>query len=259
MKRIWKYFVRIVGVVVLSLILIVAGQLFYVRYFGFHCIQGNCRSGIGVKEFNHTRYSGEFKNYRLNGKGKAEYHSGCTYEGNFVNGYYDGYGIYSCWNMKPLEDRKKLIFEGYWIQGAANGPGTKTTASGKQYSGIWEDDILCLKGNCKNGFGTRVFVHHDKVHTGNWTNGYLNGFGVETDSDGNIVYKGEFKNTHYHGKGTLYKNGKVFQRGEWAEGHFLDPEYRKWYEGNKKLMKEVEKRVIEEGIGVPAVKKAHPR
>lgn len=108
MKRIWKYFVRIVGVVVLSLILIVAGQLFYVRYFGFHCIQGNCRSGIGVKEFNNTRYSGEFKNYRLNGKGKAEYYSGCFYEGSFVNGYYDGYGVYSCWNMKPLEDRKNL-------------------------------------------------------------------------------------------------------------------------------------------------------
>ncbi|WP_061221684.1 hypothetical protein [Leptospira borgpetersenii] len=251
MKRIWKYFVRILGVVVLSLIFLVAGRLFYVRYFGFHCIEGNCRSGIGVKEFNHTRYSGEFKNYRLNGKGKAEYYSGCFYEGNFVNGYYDGYGVDICPKENEKESIRKYKFEGYWIQGIANGRGTETTASGKQYSGIWEDGRLCLKGNCKNGFGTVKFREQDGILTGNWTDGYLNGFGVETDSEGNVVYKGEFKNTHYHGKGTLYKNGKVFQRGEWAEGHFLDPEYRKWYEGNKKLMKEVEKRVIEEGIGVP--------
>ncbi|EQA61696.1 MORN repeat protein [Leptospira alexanderi serovar Manhao 3 str. L 60] len=187
----------------------------------------------------------------MNGKGKAEYYSGCFYEGSFVNGYYDGYGVYSCWNMKPLEDRKKFIFEGYWIQGIANGQGTETTASGKQFSGVWENGRLCLKGNCKNGFGTVKFRDKDRILTGNWTDGYLNGFGVETDSDGHLVYKGEFKNTHYHGKGTSYKNGKVLQRGEWAEGSFLDPEYRKWYEGNKKLMKEVEKRMIEEGIGFP--------
>ncbi|WP_036075614.1 MORN repeat protein [Leptospira weilii] len=251
MKRIWKYFVRILGVVVLSFILIGAGRLFYVRYFGFHCIQGNCRSGIGVKEFNNTRYSGEFKNYRLNGKGKAEYYSGCFYEGNFVNGYYDGYGVDICPKENEKESIRKYKFEGYWIQGAANGPGTETTASGKQYSGVWEDDVLCLKGNCKDGFGTVKFRDKDRILTGNWTDGYLNGFGVETDSDGHLVYKGEFKNTHYHGKGTLYKNGKVFQRGEWAGDSFLDPEYRKSYEATKKLIKEVEKRMIEEGIAVP--------
>ncbi|MCL8268799.1 hypothetical protein M9Y82_19645, partial [Leptospira weilii] len=137
--------------------------MFYVRYFGFHCIQGNCRSGIGVKEFNNTRYSGEFKNYRLNGKGKAEYYSGCFYEGNFVNGYYDGYGVDICPKENEKESIRKYKFEGYWIQGAANGPGTETTASGKQYSGIWEDDVLCLKGNCKDGFGTVKFRDKDRI------------------------------------------------------------------------------------------------
>lgn len=245
--KVWKYFVRIVLGSIGICILCFVGLILHKKYFGYHCIQGNCRKGFGVKEFNETRLTGEFRDYRLNGKGKGEYVTGCYYEGDFVDGYYDGYGVYDCLNSAGKYAKAKYKFEGYWIQGMANNQGTMTTISGKTFSGLWKEGLLCIKGNCQNGYGEVMFSYQNRILSGRWTNGKLNGYGTQTDSDGNIQYKGEFKDTHFHGKGTSYENGKVIQSGDWVRGSYRDPKDKEDWDKFNKMNEDIERKMKEAG------------
>mgnify|MGYP002361393781 FL=1 len=42
----------------------------------------------------HSIYEGEFVFHKKQGKGKITYASGCSYEGEFVNGNIEGLGIF---------------------------------------------------------------------------------------------------------------------------------------------------------------------
>ncbi|EKO50793.1 hypothetical protein LEP1GSC132_4486 [Leptospira kirschneri str. 200803703] len=65
--------------------------------------------------------------------------------------------------------------------------------------------------------------------------------------DGNIEYKGEFKDTRFHGKGTSYKNGKVVQSGNWEVGSYRDPKDKDAWDKFKKMNKDIERKMKEAG------------
>ena len=69
----------------------------------------------------------------------------------------------------------------------------------------------CIKGNCKNGFGTWKPLLNNQRYVGEFKNGQFDGKGVYTWPNGER-YEGAFKNNKRNGKGIFtYPNGDKFE------------------------------------------------
>ncbi|XP_020238891.1 uncharacterized protein LOC109817948 [Cajanus cajan] len=171
--------------------------------------KGNDDDGEGVRregvEFysNGDFYEGEFHGGRCNGSGVYHYFVSGRYEGDWVDGRYDGYGIES------------------W-------------ARGSRYKG-------CYRQGLRHGFGVYKFYTGDS-YAGEWCNGQSHGLGVQSCSDGSC-YVGEFKYGVKHGLGCYhFRNGDRYA-GEYfgdkihgfgvyhfANGHCYEGS---WHEGRR--------------------------
>ncbi len=153
------------------------------------CISGNCNTGKGTFVFKSGgKYTGTFKNHKLNGKGTFYFTNGNIYKGNWKNNFREGKG--------------KMIFatgDTYTGQFKANkfwGKGTYKFSTGEKYIGVWQNDKAV-------GNGVYVFSNGER-------------------------YEGEFRNGKFNGQGTYYyKNGSKFT-GRWkdnkrdGEGKIID-------------------------------------
>ena len=73
----------------------------------------------------------------------------------------------------------------------------------------------CIKGDCKNGYGTFISSSGSK-YVGNFKNGKKNGYGTETYSRGD-KYVGNWKNDMYNGYGTFtWSDGRKYV-GNWKD------------------------------------------
>ena len=138
------------------------------------------REGKGDLITDNYHYIGEFKNNKLNGKGKIEFiKEGKTYEGEFENNEINGKGIYKWKNGD--------IYEGQMKKGKMHGYGKYCYNDGKIYEGEYINGI-------KNGKGKFIYSKN-KYYEGLFLEGYPNGEGFYTE-DGNIskvlFSKGEF-------------------------------------------------------------------
>ncbi|EKO50791.1 MORN repeat protein [Leptospira kirschneri str. 200803703] len=148
-RKVWKYFVRAVLGSLGICVLLIVGYVSYKQYVGIHCVQGNCRKGFGIKELNETRLTGEFRDYRLNGKGKGEYATGCYYEGDFVDGYFDGYGVYDCFKTSGKYATFKYKLEAIGFRGQRMGKGLKQLQPVKHFRAFGKMMNCVLKGIAK--------------------------------------------------------------------------------------------------------------
>ena len=76
------------------------------------CISGDCRNGIGTAVFKKSdgvRYTGQFKNKRPNGRGVAEYPNGRRYEGDWVNGVWQGQGKLTLTDGSSLRSEERRV------------------------------------------------------------------------------------------------------------------------------------------------------
>ena len=78
-------------------------------------------------------YEGEWKKGKKDGKGIIFYENGkIKYKGDFVNNFYEGYGIY--------HDPEGRRYEGYWANNKQNGKGKHFDVNNKlKYDGYFED------------------------------------------------------------------------------------------------------------------------
>ena len=74
-------------------------------------------------------------------------------------------------------------------------------ADGSSYEGEWRFGTL-------SGEGTYVKADGLETFSGHFENDTLNGAGKHCTNDG-TVYEGGFKNGYRHGRGKLYRSGKV--------------------------------------------------
>lgn len=105
---------------------------------------------------NGDQYQGAVSNGKRNGYGIIFYkETGNKYDGNWEEGMYEGFGIYS-WKTG---DR----YAGYFSKGLKNGYGTYTWENGDCYEGYWSN-------NKRNGEGTYYFATGGSK-TGIWIDG----------------------------------------------------------------------------------------
>ncbi|CAL0307855.1 unnamed protein product [Lupinus luteus] len=148
-------------------------------------------------------YEGEFHRKKCNGSGVYHYFVSGRYEGDWVDGKYDGYGI-EIW------------------------------ARGSRYKGQYRKGL-------RHGYGVYMFYTGDS-YSGEWFNGQSHGFGVQNCSDASS-YVGEFNFGVKHGLGCYhFRNGDRYS-GEYfgdkihgfgvyhfANGHRYEGA---WHEGRR--------------------------
>jgi serine/threonine protein kinase len=187
----------------------------------------NCK-GVRVNS-NGSRYEGNFLNGKYDGKGVLS-SNGDVYTGDFQNGTYHGFGSYRFSNGDS--------YVGDWRFGKNNGRGTFTYADGSRYQGEYKDNNRHGKGievfkdgskyegdyqdNSPNGQGTLTGANGDK-YVGSFRNGKYDGLGTYTFKDGES-YSGEHKDGNKHGRGVYrFRNGKT-QEGIFDNGRFVRSE-----------------------------------
>ncbi len=145
------------------------------------CIKGDCANGYGAAIWpNGIRYFGDWRNGRMHGFGTIVYPDGTQYTGDWRNGRIDGQG-------------------------------TMTMNNGVVRRGRWQNSKLvvadnvsrtgCIKGNCENGVGTRI-----------WPNG--------------TRYSGAWLNGQQHGQGALFRRSGDVVRGLWEKGKYAKAKER---------------------------------
>ena len=97
------------------------------------------RHGIGVLDTNKIHYEGEFKNDKLNGKGKIIFkNEGHYYEGDFENNEINGYGTFKWKNGD--------CYSGQMLNGKMHGLGRYRYNTGQVFEGIYANGIRQGKG-----------------------------------------------------------------------------------------------------------------
>eukprot|EP01038_Epipyxis_sp_PR26KG_P005341 gene5341-7411_t len=151
---------------------------------------------------------------KRHGYGKETFNDGTSYEGNYVNGCRDGFGVMTY----PHGD----IHKGDWKYNRLNGYASFKFSNGGTY-----------RGNCKDGLmdGFGIMKRPDGfMYEGEWKDGKKHGYGVMTFPKNPSVkgyinrigdtYVGNFKDDAYEGEGTLtYLMADLMEKsGEWHKG-----------------------------------------
>ncbi|KAL9234664.1 hypothetical protein vseg_009510 [Gypsophila vaccaria] len=154
------------------------------------------------------------------------YSNGDYYEGEFYRGKSSGSGVYN-YSVKGR-------YEGEWVDGRYDGYGIESWAKGSRYRGMY-------RGGLRHGYGVYRFYTGD-TYAGQWCNGQYHGLGVQSCCDASC-YVGQFKCGVKHALGCYhFRNGDRYA-GEYfgdkihgfgvyhfANGHCYEGS---WHEGRK--------------------------
>ncbi|MDR3079160.1 MAG: hypothetical protein LBU15_03945 [Rickettsiales bacterium] len=185
--------------------------------------KGNCNFAKGGS------YEGDFRDNKFNGWGRRVFASGEQYEGNFKDGKFEGLGKYVHVNGD--------FYEGYFEDGKFEGWGKYVLTKGGFYEGNFKDNKF-------NGWGRREFANCN-FYEGYFEDGKFEGWGRQIFPNGNF-YEGYFKDGKFEGLGKYvflkgsphegnFKDGKfenlgkyVFLKGSPYEGNFKDDKFNGW-------------------------------
>ncbi|KAG7597885.1 MORN motif [Arabidopsis suecica] len=120
-------------------------------------------------------------------EGVQFYSNGDFYEGEFHKGKCNGSGVYYYF----VRGR----YEGDWIDGRYDGHGIESWARGSRYKGQYRQGL-------RHGYGVYRFYTGD-CYAGEWFNGQSHGFGVQSCADGSS-YVGESRFGVKHGLGSYH-------------------------------------------------------
>jgi len=158
-------------------------------------------------------YEGDFKDGKCHGKGKATYSDGRTFEGEFCDGFANGYGtVYhpggSIAYQGPFKDAKRHTLRGQ--------RGFSERKDGRTYSGEYKNNIAEGQG---------VYTFPEKKNQCLLPQAFLNENVLSIIADytdeswDRKCYQGSWKAGFYHGNGKCeYWNGNSLE-GNWVNGH----------------------------------------
>ncbi|KAM7511054.1 hypothetical protein LguiB_009929 [Lonicera macranthoides] len=146
---------------------------------------------IGDSNLTTQKIKNQKEKKRIVREGVEFYSNGDFYEGEFHKGMCNGSGVYNYF----VNGR----YEGDWIDGRYDGYGIESWAKGSRYRGQYRQGL-------RHGYGVYRFYTGDS-YAGEWFKGQSHGVGVQTCSDGSC-YVGEFKFGVKHGLGCYhFRNG----------------------------------------------------
>ncbi|KAK4338173.1 hypothetical protein RND71_042660 [Anisodus tanguticus] len=159
-------------------------------------------SGCWVQVYsNGDVYEGEFHKGKCSGSGVYYYRLNGRYEGDWIDGKYDGYGV-ETWS-------KGSRYRGQYRQGLRHGVGMYRSYTGDLYAGEW------CNGQC-HGFGVHT-CEDGSSYTGEFKWGVKHGLGHYHFRNGD-TYAGEYFADKMHGFGVYrFGNGHCYE-GAWHEG-----------------------------------------
>jgi len=174
-----------------------------IRAIADQCVEGDCVNGKGTKIFSTGhKYTGEFKNGKLDGGGNMTLPLGRTLKGRFRdNSVFEGTFTYP----------NGQVYIGQWEFLERNGRGTMKYADGRVYIGEFKSGLRHGKGVLTWPSGRR--------YEGEFVRGKRTGKGIMTYPDGR-VYKGDFLDGERSGSGVM-----TFPNGERLEGQFVEGNY----------------------------------
>jgi hypothetical protein len=179
--------------------------------------------GTAVRIYpNGDRYEGEVNEKGPHGKGTYYWHDGTKYEGSFVNGLPEGFGVKANGATSYVGTFKSglistgtyhgddgLIYEGPFDEWKPSGNGKATFSSGDRYEGEFHDGMMA-------GRGTYSWADGDSWN-GPWVNQLRDGAGVYYFRSGD-KYVGTWKGGKPEGRGTyIFTDGRQ-QQAEFAGG-----------------------------------------
>ncbi|EKX55038.1 hypothetical protein GUITHDRAFT_83912 [Guillardia theta CCMP2712] len=160
-----------------------------------------------------SRYEGEFVDGHFEGKGRQTYKDGSEYAGSFQNGRRHGKGWY--------RDAEGNVYDGEFLEGVCQGVGTKTWTFGRTYKGEW-------KHNKADGLGEESIPQEGDFlfYSGEFVDGKRCGYGQCHYPNGN-VYKGDWKDNKREGKGELFIFGHPLKlQGVFEDNTFIGGTFR---------------------------------
>eukprot|EP00736_Rhodelphis_marinus_P012465 Rmarinus@m.5872 len=145
-------------------------------------------------------YEGELVDQLPEGKGKVQFHSGCTYDGYFRYGCMHGEGVFT-WP-------DGVQYAGQFVCNKIQGQGKYTWPNGVEYEGDVEDGR-------RHGVGTLRIAETAYAYEGGWENGMREGMGIIFyNHSQSCYYEGELKNNVKCGTGKMvYQSGDVYEGG----------------------------------------------
>lgn len=104
------------------------------------------------------------------------------------------------------------IYEGYVVNGKAEGKGKFTWTNGDRYEGEFSNNEM-------NGNGILTYANGDR-YEGDFVNGKCQGSGILVFANGDR-YEGQFLNNKMHGTGVLISSDGGRKEGNFANGEFI--------------------------------------
>lgn len=145
-----------------------------------------------------------------------------VYKGGFEGSPEDGFVRSD--EGEEFDENGALIYSGYWKNDKKEGNGMLYSGGHLKYDGDWKNDkpngdgkiynddgVILMNGEWKNGFL--------KLDNGLWK-WYEDGSLCDLYENGELKYKGEWKDGKPDGEGTFYRNGKELYKGKWRNGYY---------------------------------------
>tara|TARA_Y100001970_G_C14101141_1_gene785548 strand:- start:395 stop:1135 length:741 start_codon:yes stop_codon:yes gene_type:complete len=126
-------------------------------------------------EYGSLKYNGGYMYGNYHGYGILFINKNESYEGEFVDGVYDGRGTYY-WK------KERIKYTGNWKNNERNGKGKTYTKNTLEFNGMW-------KNNSKNGIG-QEYKNGSLIFDGVWKDNKRNGYGKEYDDVKTIIREG---------------------------------------------------------------------
>lgn len=178
-------------------------------YLGEFNNSNNLPNGKGVKynQDGTVLFEGNFVDGRFEGIGKYYYKNGRYFIGNYKNGFREGNGII-------YYPDGKVMFESNYVEDRREGPGKFVCEDGSYYIGSFENGLF-------NGKGKEYYSNGKPRYKGDYVDGKREGKGKYIWRDGEY-YVGHEKNDLRHGKGTQHApGGAVLKKGWWEDDEFV--------------------------------------
>lgn len=174
-------------------------------------------------------YEGPIVNGKLTGEGKLYQNSEIIYKGQFEDSRPQGKGVvydYSDTIPKAIpvkidNDNVSVDTESTPDESITNMPAISNPSTEKKQL-FRPDGSLLYVGelsdtNKLHGYGVLFDTNGNILYEGEFINGDMSGKGI-LYSEGKIVYRGQFYNNKFHGSGVLYQDGKITYQGQFENG-----------------------------------------